>query len=115
MTTEEIEKAVEKFAKSLKLIAFENLSGEETPYLLRGAFKEGLESANIQWQEKTRWIPVEERLPEYHGLDSKEYLVKLSVGSISPKISYTTSRLRNEHRWSCETDWRYVTHWKEIE
>ena len=53
MTTEEIEKAVEEYAESLKSIAFENLSGEETPYLLRGAFKEGLESANKYWQEKS--------------------------------------------------------------
>ena len=64
MTTEEIEKAVEEYTESLKSIAFENLSGEEIPYLLRGAFKEGLESTNKHWQEKTRWIPVEERLPD---------------------------------------------------
>ena len=53
MKTEEIDKAVEEYAKSLKSIAFENLSGEEIPYLLRGAFKEGLESANKHWQEKS--------------------------------------------------------------
>ena len=52
MTTEEIEKAVEKYTKSLKSIAFENLSGGVIPYLLRGAFREGLESANKYWQEK---------------------------------------------------------------
>ena len=53
MTTKEIDKAAEEYAESLKSIAFENLSGEETPYLLRGAFKEGLESANKYWQEKS--------------------------------------------------------------
>ena len=51
MTKQEIEKASEEYAESLKSIAFENLSGEEIPYLLRGAFKEGLESANKHWQE----------------------------------------------------------------
>ena len=62
MTTEEIDKAAEEYTVSIKSI-FEDLSGEETPYLLRGAFREGLESANKYWQERTRWIPVEERLP----------------------------------------------------
>ena len=64
MTTEEIDKAAEKYTESLKSITFENLSGEETPYLLRGAFKEGLESANKHWQEKTRWINPKEQRPE---------------------------------------------------
>ena len=64
MTTEEIDKAVKEYTESLKSIAFENLSGEEIPYLLRGAFREGLDFANKHWQEKTRWIPVEERLPK---------------------------------------------------
>ena len=61
MTKEE--KAVEEYAESLKSIAFENLSGEETPYLLRGAFKEGLESANKHWQEKTRWRDLSSEFP----------------------------------------------------
>ena len=67
MITEEIDKAAEKFAESLKSIAFENLSGEETPYLLRGAFKEGLESANKHWQEKTRWKSLEKEPPKFEG------------------------------------------------
>ena len=66
MTTEEIEKAVEKYTKSLKSIAFENLSGEETPYLLRGAFKEGLESANKHWQEKSVEMFNNQRLSCVH-------------------------------------------------
>lgn len=64
MTTEEIEKAVSDYSKSLEPIAFENLKGEEMPYLLRGVYKEGIEFANKHWQEKTRWIPVEKKLPE---------------------------------------------------
>ena len=64
MKSEEIEKAAEEYDESLKSIAFENLTGDDIPYLLRGAFKEGLKSANKHWQEKTRWILVSERLPE---------------------------------------------------
>ena len=63
----EIEKAVEEYAESLKSIAFENLSREETPYLLRGAFKEGLDSANNHWQEKTRWRSLETEPPKFEG------------------------------------------------
>ena len=77
MKTEEIEEAVEKFAKSLKSIAFENLSGEETPYLLRGAFKDGLESANKHWQEKTRWKSLEKEPPKFEGL-KYEVMVRYS-------------------------------------
>ena len=53
MTTEEIDKAVKDYTELLKSIAFENLSGEVIPYLLRGAFKEGLDFANKYWQEKS--------------------------------------------------------------
>ena len=67
MKQEEIEKAVEEYAESLKSIAFGNLSGEEIPYLLRGAFKEGLESANRHWQEKTRWKSLEKEPPKFVG------------------------------------------------
>ena len=66
MTTEEIDKAVEEYTESLKSIAFENLSGEETPYLLRGAFKEGLDSANKHWQEKSAEMFNKQRLSCVH-------------------------------------------------
>ena len=79
MTTEEIEKAYEEYAESLKSIAFENLSGEETPYLLRGAFKEGLESANKHWQEKTRWKSLETEPPKFEG-QKYQVLVRFAPG-----------------------------------
>ena len=88
MTTEEIEKAAEEYAESLKSIAFENLSGEETPYLLRGAFKEGLESANKYWQESVEMFneqhiaKLEHQLNEIneHGLgDSDTALTKWTI------------------------------------
>ena len=79
MTTEEIDKAAEKYTESLKSIAFENLSGEETPYLLRGAFKEGLESANKHWQEKTRWKSLKTEPPKFEG-QKYEILVRFSPG-----------------------------------
>ena len=80
MTKQEYEKAVEEYAESLKSIAFENLSGEETPYLLRGAFKEGLESANRYWQEKTRWKSLLTEPPSEYRYD-KMYLLRTESGS----------------------------------
>ena len=79
MTNQEIEKAAEDYTESLKSIAFENLSGEEIPYLLRGAFKEGLEYANKHWQEKTRWRSLEKEPPKFEGR-KYEVLVRFSPG-----------------------------------
>ena len=79
MTKQEIEKAAEDYTESLKSIAFENLSGEEIPYLLRGAFKEGLEYANKHWQEKTRWRSLEKEPPKFEGR-KYEVLVRFSPG-----------------------------------
>ena len=110
MTTEEIDKAAEKYTESLKSIAFENLSGEETPYLLRGAFKEGLESANKHWQEKTRWIPVEERLPE---LRKEPYCVLIKWEEANDEnidIVYIFGQREIDYML-----WVKCKYWKEIE
>ena len=107
MTTEEIDKAAEKYTESLKSIAFENLSGEETPYLLRGAFKEGLESANMHWQEKTRWKSLETEPPKFEG-QKYEILVRFS-----PRIHDIVCivSLRSVER-AIAAGYKY---WKEIE
>ena len=88
MTNQEIEKAVEQYAESLKSIAFENLSGEETPYLLRGVFKEGLESANRYWQEKTRWKSLLDNPPKIPNNESEErqILIKHAKGGHDVKF-----------------------------
>ena len=111
MITEEINKAAEKYTESLKSIAFESLSGEEMPYLLRGAFKEGLESANKYWQEKTRWIPVEERLPQIQANGFSDMVLTRDKHGII-KIE------RYDQEFGNFSGLRYggaVTHWKEIE
>ena len=107
MTTKEINKAVEEYAESLKSIAFEDLSGEETPYLLRGAFKEGLESANKHWQEKTRWIPVEERLPEIKVCPYQILVKNESISTMYIASQHDIDLLRD--------DCLGFNHWKEIE
>lgn len=110
MTTEEINKAVEEYAESLKSIAFENLSGEETPYLLRGAFKEGLESANKYWQEKTRWKSLLIEPPKLPSSPSeeKQVLIKHAKGGYDVKFLVKQSSI---DYWLKEG----FVFWKEIE
>ena len=110
MTTEEIEKAAEEYTESLKSIAFENLSGEETPYLLRGAFKEGLESANKHWQEKTRWrslLTAPPKLPSSPS-EEKQVLIKHAKGGYDIKFLVKQSSV---DYWLKEG----FVFWKEIE
>ena len=81
--------------------------------LERLAFKAGAEFAQ-------RWISVEDELPnfdkyKYPNGDFEIFLVKMSTGSISPKIKYCVANLIAEGRWSCEYDWSVVTHWRPIE
>ena len=49
------------------------------PYLLRGAFKEGLEFANKYWQEKTRWKSLEKEPPTNYTYDNM-YLLRTESG-----------------------------------
>ena len=67
MTTEEIEKAVKDYTESLKSISSKTLIGRAMPYALKGAFKEGLDSANKHWQDKTRWKSLEKEPPKFEG------------------------------------------------
>lgn len=94
MTTEEIEKAVSDYSKSLEPIAFENLKGEETPYLLRGVFKEGLESANKYWQEKTRWKSLEKEPPTIFG-ERVQVILKNNHGELSLAPVYSARSIED--------------------
>ena len=90
-----------EYQKSNSLNRFDNI------------FKAGVEFAQ-------RWISVEDELPEfdkskYPDGDFEIFLVRMSVGSISPKIKYCVANLIMVGRWSCEFDWNVVTHWRPIE
>ena len=90
-----------EYQKSNSLNRFDNI------------FKAGVEFAQ-------RWISVEDELPEfdkskYPNGDFEIFLVKMATGSISHKIKYCVANLIAEGRWSCESDWNVVTHWRPIE
>ena len=90
-----------EYQKSNSLNRFDNI------------FKAGVEFAQ-------RWISVEEELPDfdkskYPNGDFEIFLVRMSTGSISPKVKYCVANLIAIGRWSCEFDWNVVTHWRPIE
>lgn len=73
MTKEEIEKVAEEYAAKLDVSTFDYKAA-------RKDFREGADFANKHWQEKTRWIPVEERLPKAitgNTNVSRQVLIKL--------------------------------------
>lgn len=107
MKQEEIEKAVSDYSKSLEPIALENLKGEEIPYLLRGAFKEGLEFANKHWQEKTRWKSLITEPPTEFG-ENKQILINHINGGACIYPLYSNASV--EHA----IDMGFIE-WKEID
>lgn len=107
MTQEEIEKAAEDYAER-KRLEFDDCSFKDT---LKRDFKAGADFANKHWEEKTRWIPIEERLPErkLSGF-SALVLTKNKHGNIMlERYDYDYNRF-NGLRYGEE-----VTHWKEID
>lgn len=82
------------------------------PQISELSFKSGVAFAE-------EWISVEDELPIFdkNKLVSGEYdlyLVKMRIGSISPKTTYAVSFLTREDRWNCEFDWNVVTHYRPI-
>lgn len=110
MKQEEIEKAAEEYAKRLNysMEAKHNMCQED----FKIAFKAGVEYANKYWQEKTRWIPVEERLPEVRKL--RFFIaVKTHNDSNKFKANIETFLIRDES----DVLWVGMNckYWKEIE
>ena len=105
MTDEQINKAGEEYAKSLGCMETD-LSPEDLENLARTDFVAGASFANKHWQEKTRWIPVTERLPE---LREKQYSI----------IAKDEEGEMFFHYIGLEIDIHYLglvfTHWREIE
>ena len=72
-----------------------------------------------EYEEKLRWIPVEEKLPEFNDSEYpngnfEEYEVKFCTGGMSPKYFIRISHLINKTKFSGEFDWTHATHWRRI-
>ena len=94
-------------------------NGNEIQFIKRSAFQNGYELCKKEYEEKLRWIPVEERLPEfdnskYPNGDFEKYEVKFCTGGISPKCFIQISHLIREDKFSGEFDWTRATHWRRI-
>ena len=113
MTTEEIDKAANEFAEK---------HGFRVPYdgsnefydkvnirVSKDGFKAGVEFSDKHWQEKTRWIPVEEKLPLRQSR-TRQILGKNKHAVSVVFISCTDEGYLN----SLESLKREFTHWKEI-
>ena len=82
-------------------------------------FIAGYELCQKEYEEKFRWIPIEEKLPEfdnskYPNGDFEKYEVKFCTGGISPKCFIQISHLIREDKFSGEFDWTRATHWRRI-
>ena len=103
MTTEEIEKAAEDYAKRLdySMEAKHNMCIADFEI----AFKKGAQFVNNNWLEKTRWIPVEERLP-----DRDKHVLWKTQGN-----GYFVMKLGKDTNFEWFKTHAKVTHWREIE
>ena len=97
MTNQEIEKAAERFTEERR--------HKSTGYPPKEWFKAGAEFADKYWQEKTRWIPVEERLPEH----TKRVFIKNNIGNVCCGFYSKSAKM-----WHTDCEMHYFTHWKEI-
>lgn len=102
MTTEEIEKQI--FEKMRAKDFGESMCNETKRNVLRWVMQ--------QLQEKTRWIPVEEKLPEVRGTP---YCIAIKYESVASEEEMIGTLYVYD-----QSDVNYlllegITHWKEIE
>lgn len=97
------EKSIEEKAKDYSFNMYD--SSKNVILQMEQAFIDGYELCQKEWEEKTRWIPVEERLPN----EKKKYLVKDLYDSIHTATFNIYSK-----RWSFFGYSDTITHYREI-
>ena len=108
MTTEEIEKAAKEYANkffSIRDIWMYYFSGKQVHDIIKDTFMLSAEFINKYWQEKTRWIPIEERLP-----DRDKHVLWKTQGN-----GYFVMKLGKDTNFEWFKTYAKVTHWREIE
>ena len=104
---QQIEKAAEEYALKFcteKPDEMLRISADEIRCYFRDAFNNGANFANQIWEEKTRWIPVGERLPEIRE-------VQYPIAAKYNEDSYAIFWIFKDCMPLSET---MATHWKEI-
>lgn len=113
MIKQEIEKAAEEYANeffSRKDKGAYQLSGEQVYNIIKLTFISSAKFVNKHWQEKTRWIPVEEKIPPRQSR-TRQILGKNKDIVNVVFVSCTDEGYLN----SLEYLKREFTDWKEIE
>lgn len=124
MTTEEINKAANEYQERIYTDVYEEGSLAEQELQCLNDFKAGADFTNKYWQEKTRWIPVEEKLPiplpfeDVGEIANGDLLLLKHIGYGS--IEFGVLRELNNKKYfelpdcgNCEIN--EISHWKEIE
>lgn len=86
--------------------------GEYTDKTIRDAVRFGYNLCNAEWQDKTRWIPVEERLPDaglyvdviISGNRERDYKEKAFINCYNQFIVNSMNNYES----------KFITHWREI-
>ena len=110
MKTEEIKKAAREYTKSLEIGDCLMLQFGELEKYAKRDFVAGAKFANKIWQEKTRWIPVEERLPK---MKKEPYYVLLKWEEANDEdidVVYIFGQREIDYML-----WVKCKYWKEIE
>ena len=105
MTTEEINKAAEEYATKLDVSTFDYKAA-------RKDFREGADFVNKHWQEKTRWIPVEERLPKVR---KTPFFIIVQAYDNSDKFRANIETFLVKDERDLLWVWMNCKYWKEIE
>ena len=98
-------KAIEEYINS----DLHTEDGEYTDKTIRDAVRFGYNLCNAEWQEKVRWIPMQEGT--YPEVRDKSYriLVKSEAGFVSTEII-----LSDYTHYDFENLRMFYTHWREI-
>ena len=99
MTTEEIERAAQ--------LESDNLTFYASKWDFKRGFHKGAEYIDKHWQEKTRWTPIEEKLPVFEG---KRRTILVKTGDDLYSFLWIIQEVSLSD-FECQG----YTHWKEIE
>ena len=126
MTTEEIEKEAGRYSGEELASGYPYVhpAHQQSIEIRHEAFKAGADFVNKHWQEKTRWIPIEERFPnplpfeDVGEIANGDLLLVKHIGYGSIEFG-VLREVNNVKYWELPDCGNFeineISHWKEIE